>query len=570
MSISKTVGIHSLFWKLALPIIAFFTLAIVALSFYIPKQINQQAIEGATTGSAHTAQQFKVLRKYYVQNIVKKVIAGSNMKPAINHKGNPNTFPLPATMIHDLSTLLKNAGTTVNLYSAFPFPNRKARTLDNFQQEAWEFLTKNPKERFVKTTEKEGKTIVRVAIADTMVADGCVNCHNSHPDTPKNDWKLGDVRGILEIGNDISAQVIASTQTGIKIIFALVGTLVFILITLYFTYKNAIEKKIKALDNSIQGLAAGSSDLTQRLDEKGKDEISALAHGLNTFIENHRLFIREITSSAYQLSGSADTMTEITAQAKKDAHHQAQQISLIATAVTQMTASVQEVAQNITAAEESAKSASEKTEIGHEIVDKNITIIKKLSNEVEDASKVIQVLKTDSEGIGAVLDVIRGISEQTNLLALNAAIEAARAGEHGRGFAVVADEVRTLASRTQESTVEIQEMIERLQQGSDNAATAMSKGLKTAQESVKQAKSTEEALTAITRSVNHILDINTQVSAASEEQTVVIEDINRNIVSVDQLVQKTDVASNNIAQANEQLNELAVKQATLVSRFKLD
>ncbi len=563
-------GFHSLFWKLALPIAIIFTVTIVALSFYIPDQIKQRAIEGATTASSQTAKQFKVLRKYYVQNIVKKVIAGSNMKPAINHKNNPNAFPLPATMIHDLSALLKKEGTTVDLYSEYPFPNRKSRVLDSFQKEAWAYLNKNPKKLFVKEVEKNGKTIVRVAAADTMVADACVSCHNSHPDTPKNNWKLGDVRGILEIGNDITDQIVASVETGTKIMFTLIGTLLFILITLYFIYKKSIEQKLLSLDASIKNLVSGSSDLTLRLDENGKDEISNLARDFNVFLENHQQFIKQITNMAFQLSNATDTMFEITTQAKQSGTEQSKNISLIATAVNQMTVSVQEVVKNTSTAEQSAQSASKETISGQEIVNDNIRIIKDLSSEVANASEVIQALKADSEGIGSVLDVIRGISEQTNLLALNAAIEAARAGEHGRGFAVVADEVRTLASRTQESTIEIQGMIERLQQGSDNAATAMNKGLTATQASVKQAESTGEALATITRSVNYILDINTQVATASQQQSAVIEDINRNIVNVDQLAQQAEIASSNVATANKELYALAEKQAELVSKFKID
>ncbi len=564
------MNFSSLFWKLAIPVIALFTATIIALGIYIPNQIESRAVEGATTASEQTARQFKVLRKYYVENVLKKVKSGSDMKPAINHRGNPNAFPLPATMIHDLSELLKNEGTTVNLYSAYPFPARKSRVLDSFQSKAWDYLSTNPQSIFVAQTQQQGKDIVRVAVADTMVADACVNCHNSHPDTPRTGWKLGDVRGILEINSDISEQIAASSVTGKKIMFALIVTLLIILAAIYFVYKAVIARKLAALNHSINDLATGSSDLTQRLDDNGNDEISILARGFNAFLENHRTFIREISGSAQQLSDSSMEMASITNQAKDDSIEQKTQISLVATAVHEMATSIQEVASNTTTADDAASKAKEETLSGLQVVQDNICSTNTLSNEIEKAAEVIQSLRADSEGIGTVLDVIRGISEQTNLLALNAAIEAARAGEHGRGFAVVADEVRTLASKTQASTLEIQDMIEHLQQGADSAVSAMDKGIETVGASVQQATRTGETLASITAAVNSISEINAQIACAIEEQSAVAEDINRNVVLVDSLAVRGDETSATIASSNEQLNQLSESLATLVSRFKLD
>ena len=566
----SAMNINGLFGKLSLPVIALFLITIVLLSFYIPSEIKARVVEGATFASQQTATQFKVLRKYYVKNILKKVKAGSSMKPAINHKNDPNAFPLPATMIHDLSEELKDKGTTVNLFSQYPFPNRKARVLDSFQIEAWDYLVKNPKSTFVKEVERNGKSIVRVAVADTMVAEACVNCHNSHPDTPRTGWKLGDVRGVLEINSDISEQIAAGTVTSTKIVSVLVVMLLVVMLSIYTVYKLVIAKKLAALDASVNELTAGSSDLTKRLDESGKDEISKLAKGFNIFLDNHCNFIREISVSADHLSESSAGMLNITSKARDDSAEQKNQIAMVATAVNEMAATVVEVASNTASADESARKAKDETVIGLEVVEENIRITNTLSEEIKGAADVIQSLKVDSEGIGKVLDVIKGISEQTNLLALNAAIEAARAGEQGRGFAVVADEVRTLASKTQESTVEIQQMIERLQQGTDSAVNVMDKGIETVSASVKQATQTGETLRVITAAVNNISDINAQIASAIEEQSIVAEEINKNVVNVDGLAQQNDQSSENISTANEQLRILADNLASTVSKFKID
>ncbi len=558
-----------LYWKLVAPISAILALSIIALTLYIPGEIEQQAIVGATESAQQTATQFKVLRKYYVQNIVRKVKAGSDMKPAIDHKNNPNAFPLPATMIHDISALLKDKGTTVKLYSAYPFPNRKSRVLDEFQSSAWDFLNKNPDSVYVKEVERNGKYIVRVAVADKMVAQGCVNCHNTHPDTPKNGWKLGDVRGILEINSDISNQVAASAWLSDKITYALIVMLLVTIMAVYFVYKKSIAMPIASLQEGIDKLASGNTDLTQQLDVKGKDEIAGLATGFNHLISSHKDFVTNIADTAQQLENAAAAMTDVTNSAQQDSHQQNMQINNIATAINQMSSTVQEIAAKTSEAETSAQDAEQSAHSGQKVVQDNINIIKTLSDDVRHAAEVIQALKSNSESIGSVLDVIKGVAEQTNLLALNAAIEAARAGEQGRGFAVVADEVRTLASRTQQSTIEIQDMIERIQSGTLDAVAVMDKGVKTATASVEQATSTEGSLDVITKSVVNISSINTQIATALEEQSVVSEEINKSIHSVNELAANGDDNSSKINAASTELNQLAENLNSLVGQYKI-
>ncbi len=558
-----------LYWKLVAPISAILALSIIALTLYIPGQIKQQSIVGATESAQQTAMQFKVLRKYYVQNIVRKVKAGSDMKPAIDHKNNPSAFPLPATMIHDISALLKDKGTTVKLYSAYPFPNRKSRVLDEFQSSAWTFLNKNPDGVYVKEVERDGKYIMRVAVADKMVAQGCVNCHNAHPDTPKNGWKLGDVRGILEINSDISNQVAASAWLSDKITYALIVMLLITITAVYLVYKKSIAKPIASLQEGIDKLASGNTDLTQQLDIKGKDEISGLATGFNHLISSHKDFVTNIADTAQQLENAASAMTDVTSSAQQDSHQQNMQINNIATAINQMSSTVQEIAAKTSEAEMSAQDAEQSAHSGQKVVQDNINIIKTLSDDVKHAAEVIQALKSNSESIGSVLDVIKGVAEQTNLLALNAAIEAARAGEQGRGFAVVADEVRTLASRTQQSTIEIQDMIERIQSGTLDAVAVMDKGVKTATASVEQATSTEGSLDVITKSVVNISSINTQIATALEEQSVVSEEINKSIHSVNELAANGDDNSSKINAASAELNQLAENLNLLVGQYKI-
>ena len=234
-----------------------------------------------------------------------------------------------------------------------------------------------------------------------------------------------------------------------------------------------------------------------------------------------------------------------------------------------MSASVHEVARHSNAAADETRHATELASSGRKIVDETATTIRKLANEVEEASMVIKQLATDSNDIGSVLDVIRGIAEQTNLLALNAAIEAARAGEQGRGFAVVADEVRTLASRTQQSTQEIQQMIERVQSSASNAVLAMDSGCTQAQLTVEKAATADEALQSIGQIIESINSMNSQIATAAVEQTAVAEEINRNVESINSSSEKTADGANQVAEASEQLSELSSRLRDLVSQFRV-
>ncbi len=310
------------------------------------------------------------------------------------------------------------------------------------------------------------------------------------------------------------------------------------------------------------------SDLSIRVQNNSYDEIGETGKAFNSMLEKFQNIVSQVNGSATQMSAAAEELSAITQENTQEIQAQNLQTDQVATAINEMSSTVQEVARNAGDAASSAKETMDQANTGRQVVNASIESMDSLSSEIGKASSVIHKLEEDGVKIGAVLDVIRGIAEQTNLLALNAAIEAARAGEQGRGFAVVADEVRTLASRTQESTQEIQEMIESLQSGTAAAVTAMDSSRTEAQQGVDKISTAGDALNTIVNGITHINDMNTQIANAAKEQSSVAEEINQNIVKISDIAVTSAANSAQTQTASEELSRLSVDLQGLVSQFK--
>ena len=353
------------------------------------------------------------------------------------------------------------------------------------------------------------------------------------------------------------------------VVLSIAGLSILIGVLLGRLLSRPISRMVDSVVACVQDITNGEGDLTFRLDNTAKDETSDLVTAINRFIETIQAIIREMGTASLQVASAAEEMTRVIEETNRGVEKQFSETEQVATAMNEMTATAQDVASSASGAAAAATEADEKARNGLNVVTVAVDSINHLATEVEKTSEVINSLENDSQSIGSVLDVIRDIAEQTNLLALNAAIEAARAGEQGRGFAVVADEVRTLASRTQASTQEIQDMIENLQNRARQAGGLMRDSCSHAGKSVSNANEAGSALQSITEMITRIDSLNTQIATAAEEQTAVAEEINRNIVSISDVGKETSSGTEQLASASIELAKLASALQAQVDQFKV-
>ncbi len=302
---------------------------------------------------------------------------------------------------------------------------------------------------------------------------------------------------------------------------------------------------------------------------KGKDELADLTHAVNDMSCNLKDVVQQIAGSSQQMGSASEELSAITAQTSQSIFEQQSQTEMVASAMNEMSTTVQEVSRSVSGTAQAAEAATQETLGGQRMVEDAVKAIEQLAGQIEHASAVIHQLEEDSENINSVLEVIKGVAEQTNLLALNAAIEAARAGEQGRGFAVVADEVRTLAGRTQESTEEINGVIDKLQAGSRKAVEVMAKSREEVLTVVEQATKAGGALSEIAASVERINDMSTQIASVAEQQSATVEEINRNVTNITTMASETSTGAQQTASASGDLARLGTEMQTLVSRFKV-
>ncbi|NUY56908.1 methyl-accepting chemotaxis protein [Salinivibrio sp. EAGSL] len=352
-------------------------------------------------------------------------------------------------------------------------------------------------------------------------------------------------------------------QIAVTIAVVIACTLLFNLLV------NILFRPLTNVSNALEQIAHGSGDLTQRIEVESDDEVGQLAKNFNTFVGSMHQLISHIREQAQQLTSQSDSSTERARRNVDDINQQQQEVTMVATAVTELASATQEIASHAEHTASTAQASTESTDNGRAVVENTKISITRLSDELKQASTIVAELDKHSQEISTVLSTIQGIAEQTNLLALNAAIEAARAGEQGRGFAVVADEVRILSQRTHASTEEIKSTIETLQTTTASAVSTMESSSSLAGDSVADVDKATAALSEIDAAVNQISDMATQIATAAEEQTHVTSEITQNITSIKDVSEHLVHSANDTSQEADNLRHQATKLNDKVSTYKL-
>lgn len=369
--------------------------------------------------------------------------------------------------------------------------------------------------------------------------------------------------------NDIVTSSNQSAQQALTLgVLVTVVTLI-ILIAVAWSTSRSIRTAVVGLLHSLKDIASGEGDLTRRIEKTSQDEIGDVVDWFNQFVDKLHRSIGEVVRSTRPLASVSDDLGSLTNETSQITERQSRAAEQVSGVVEEMVGSVKAVSLNASSAAKAAQEADSAAKQGRAIVNETVKSINSLAGEVERASEVIRQLEADTANVGSILDVIKGIAEQTNLLALNAAIEAARAGEQGRGFAVVADEVRTLASRTQDSTQEIQTVIEQLQAAARSAVDVMSSSKERAQTSVDQAAKTDESLQAITEKVESITTMNNQIAAATDRQEKAAYSIKENVVGIRETSEIAMASMQKVEAASKALTDISRTLQTVTDQFKV-
>jgi len=572
---------QSVAWRLLLPLPIVLLVAIASIWLIVPKVVASMAINDAIMANKQLADQYRAIRTYYSDNVVKKVVKDGAFRLAYDHKSDPKAIPLPATFLHDLSSLFLDWDTTISLYSKYPFPALKDRVLDDFQEQAWRVLNAEPRAVFSRTELVNGRQTVRVAVADVMTSQTCLNCHNGDPQSPKTDWKIGDVRGVLEVSTVIEdALAHGSALTRYFLVGAVATGLV--LLGLSLMAIRSVTRPLGGMVGAMRRLASGNFEVVLPGLGRG-DEIGAMANAVELF--KAKAIERARSDAVKEEAAQRDAADARRADMRKLADNFEAIVGNIVDAVTSASRDLEGAASTLSSSADTTKqlsgivaAASEEASINVRSVaaasQQLAASVDQISREVRESGNIagdavrqarhtderITELSQAATRIGNVVKLITAIAEQTNLLALNATIEAARAGDAGRGFAVVASEVKHLATQTAKATEDIGAQIAGMQSATRDSVSAI-KEIGSTILSISETAATIAAAVEEQNATTKNISLNVEDAAKGTTQVAnTITDVNR-------AAQDTDEASTQVLGLAKALSSEGGKLKMEVERF---
>ena len=507
--------------------------------------------------------QVEVTRSYIAKNFVgkiKKSSIGESIAVSRDHAGNVDAIPFPATATREIGEELGKKGIFQSrLISSTPL-NPANKPNDAFEQAAINAIAQG-QDSFSRV-EGEGEGMVfRRASADKATVQACTGCHAG--------TNVGDTLGVLSVSIPISSVYGAMMESLKRTSGLLIGITLVTLLMVYGLLQKFIMSPLKHLAAISKDVAQGDGDLRKRVPVSGKDELGQLGQYFNHFIERLQQSITRVGQLTDQVASASAQLSATAEEIARGSETQTDRVTQSASAVEEMTMTASEVARNSMEAANIATETAETAKSGYQVVGETVSGMQQLSEAVGQSAGIIRQLGSSSDQIGEIVRVIEDIADQTNLLALNAAIEAARAGEQGRGFAVVADEVRKLAERTTKATKEIGDMIRQIQKDTKTAVASMEEGTGKVTGGVELANRTGQALTQIQEMVLQTASMIQQIAGAAEEQSVATKQIADDLETVAQVSRESSSGSGESAKASHDLSQLAAELQGIVGTFKV-
>ena len=547
------LGGLSFFSKLVLPMIGIWFLAIIVVAYQMIHLKERSLIIAGQHSAQDLINTAFNARMFYAEHVLPKARA-AGLEMTHDFVGKMHAVPLPASLMRSIAEMSSNQkdGASLRLYSNQPFRFRTAEEsrLDDFERSAFDYLSKNPAGVFYSIEQGANGPVFRYAKADVMREQGCIDCHNNHPDTPRKDWRIGDVRGVIAASMPLGSLDKAQNESMMGLTLTLISVLLTSFLTMLFIarkQRNKLEKVVRITSDIAHG------NLTTDVPRGRADEIGRIFDGIQTMKNRLYEIAFQMRQTSKSLNQKSVAMMASSKNVSRGASLQSQASESMAAALEELSASIEQIGSNAEDVYLIVEDTGNTSKEGAKAVRESVLKMKDIARRVNESSHAVESLHELSSQIGGIVTTIQGIAEQTNLLALNAAIEAARAGDAGRGFAVVADEVRTLASRTADSTKEITEMVQAIQQSTNKAVSLMKEGVLEVDRGVEKAEAAAESVMAIESKAANVVEAVHDIQQVLSEQTLAAREVAKSVDEISVLAKENAMSAEQSLESSQEM-----------------